>query len=334
MSNVGDQASVPVVGIDDGYADTKIYGAGGYVIPSRARLMAHGDDVHSSIAGLESRGIYLVHDKYIQVDPAIDGDDTCVDGYHGGPLNAAVIHQALLTAKYSGKTVDVAVGLPFGAYFLADGSVNQPLIDAKIANLRLPISRVDGRPLASIRDLKIYSQTVSAYIHHVVDSSGRVSLPEGPVGIVDLGGRTTDLVVVLPPRGFDFARSTSLSMGLLDVNRLLADFLRDECGVERPQSQWVQFAVRKGMFVNGSVQIDVSDKVAALKAEVSGQIVAKIKQLWGDGSGLEKVLFAGGGCDALPSVHEDWGFGDVVSAPAYANAKGMRKYMRFIDVER
>lgn len=328
-------SGVEFVGIDDGYADTKLFGSkGGFVIPSRGHAMALLDGVLPSVAKESSCGVYAVHDGFIQIDPTIDGDDTCYDGYHTSSLNAAIIHQALIMGNYGGRSVDLAVGLPFGSYFTPEGVVNEALIAQKIANLRRPISRVDGKELAKIERVNVYAQTVSAYLNQVIDASGGVQMMTGPIGVVDVGGRTTDLIVVLPPKSFDFQRSVSLNIGLMNVHQMLADYLRSELSIDFAPSQVIHLAVKNGRYAHGEKLFDVSSKVAEFKDIVSSSIVAKIKQFWGDGSGLEKVLFVGGGCDALPSIYEAWGGGEIVASPTYANAKGMRKYMRFVDFDR
>lgn len=319
------------VGVDDGYADTKIASARGcFVFPSRGKRLAAGEAPEVPLVKSAHPGLYLIDGERIQVDAAIGGDDTCNGDFHTSALDVALVHHVLGISGLAGQPVHVAVGLPFGAYFDADGRVNRELVEAKRQSLLRAVSREDGGPLAKIVDVSVFSQSLSAWINYVVDAKGVIRADLPSVGVVDIGGRTTDIVVVQPPNRVDMRHSATFPIGIMDVYRLVEQAL----GVRQMPSQLLQLAVTKGIYLEDGRTRDISAIVANAKAAVMGRIEWCIRDTLGDDVSLDSLLFVGGGYCALADIAQRFPRAVAVDSPAYANARGQWKALHFLGEKR
>jgi plasmid segregation protein ParM len=76
---------------------------------------------------------------------------------------------------------------------------------------------------------------------------------------------------------------------------------------------------------------DVGHEVVAAMQELAERLYAECRRQLGRGLELDRVLFVGGGAVALADHISDWFPNQAVaSQPAFANARGMLKYLRFI----
>lgn len=319
-----------LIGIDDGYADTKIASSAGcLVIPSRGVRLLDGQ---SGVPALQHKGFsatYVVDGERIFVDPTISGDDTRTEGFHTSDLNVALVQHALRAAKFSGQSVVVAAGLPLGSYYDAEGQVNWDLVEAKRSSLLRPVLVEGDGQSCEITDVHVYPQTVSAWIGTVLDSKGRMQQAGGPVAVVDIGGRTTDFAVILPPNRIDPARSASMNLGIVDVHDAVRQHLAG-LGIDAP-APLVQIAVRSGSYPNGEQVLDLREVVGRAKHELGERITEAARRLLGAGDELESVLFVGGGYNAMQWVSRAFDNAKPVESPAYANARGMWKYLKYVQ---
>jgi plasmid segregation protein ParM len=318
-----------LVGVDDGYADTKTAAQSGcIVIPSRARHLAPAE---SGAGGLGGAAAYLIDSARIKVDPTIDGESTRFAGYHTSDLNLAIVHHALCKAGLAGAPVALAVGLPLSEFYDTQGHVNGDLLEAKRANLMRKVVAENGSGTAIVETVHVMAQSICAWINHAMDSKGRVASSRRPIGVVDIGGGTMDAVVVLPPNRIDPARSGTRQIGVMDVHALVASEIRGLCRISHVPSQMVQIAVKHGVYVHENEKIDVRKIVVRAKRQVAESILKALRDVMGRVDDLESLLFVGGGYGVMPWVSEPFANAVAVESPAYANARGMYKYLRFVE---
>src|SRR5690606_16429698 len=131
-------------------------------------------------------------------------------------------------------------GLPVAAFYRADGQPRTAAIQQKRDSLTLPVVP-RGLPHSpppekvSVEFHQVIPEALAAWYDHViVTQDDGVTLDadrlNAPVAVVDIGGRTTDYVVV-QDQGVVHAASGSLEEGMLNVTARVA------AGIE------VQFAV-------------------------------------------------------------------------------------------
>jgi plasmid segregation protein ParM len=208
-------------------------------------------------------------------------------------------------------------------------------VEKKRASLKQPVDPIDGRLAASIAFHDVIPEALAAWYDHVIDEQGgEVTLAEerlgAPVAVVDIGGRTTDYVVVADQAVVHDA-SGSLRCGLLDVKRQVGEGIRAKYDLEVIGERTVEQAVQKGRVRLYGQDQDVSAQVREAKQQVLERIHAETRRQLGLGAELDRVLFVGGGTVALAEHVRDWFPNQAVAEhPAFANARGMLKYLRFV----
>lgn len=323
------------VGVDDGHWGIKLYTEDGQMltIPSRARSGRHvislGDSDDSDFYTLEDGSTFTVNPYLTQFE------DTRFKEYPKSGLNAVLVHHALYKAGFGGQDVAIETGLPVAHYYLADGSKDQVLIDAKRANLKRGVTR-SGQALANIVKAGVTTEAIAAYIDLLIDDDGNPSqhadeLQQSTSGFIDIGGRTTDSVVMLPGQQVVTERSGSSDVGVLQLNEAVASKLRTKFDLDQVPPIMVEKAIRDGAVRISGKDEPVGELVRAEKEKMADQIMAAVRVKIGSGKDLEFVEFVGGGAivmrDQLASHFPHARFPEH---PEYANARGMMKIAKFI----
>jgi plasmid segregation protein ParM len=328
-------SSEPIsVGLDDGYAYTKLALADGRLvaIPSRARVgranVTWLNEAQHKIAEYETEGTLYAAGE-------VDGEPTYFDGYPFSGLNRVIVQHGMQQAKLGGYSVHAVSGLPVSAFYLKDGSQRAETVAKKRASLKQPVDPIDGRLAASIAFHDVIPEALAAWYDHVItDDGGEVTLAEErlgvPIAVVDIGGRTTDYVVVADQAVVHDA-SGSLRCGLLDVKKQVGEGIRAKYDLEEIGERTVEQAVQKGKVRLFGQDQDVSALVREAKQQVLERIHAETRRQLGLGAELDRVLFMGGGTVSLAEHIRDWFPNQTVAEhPAFANARGMLKYLRFV----
>ena len=151
-----------------------------------------------------------------------------------------------------------------------------------------------------------------------------------PVAIVDIGGRTTDYVVV-QDQGIVHASSGSLPCGMLDVKQKAADGIQERFDLETLGEQRLAQAIEYRKVRLQGQDHDIAGLVDAAMDEVVERIHTETRRQLGLGTELDCVLFAGGGTVALVEHIRGWFPHQVIAEhAAFANARGMLKYLRYV----
>jgi plasmid segregation protein ParM len=188
------------IGLDDGYAFTKVALPDGRLIaiPSRALI---GRANVTWLNGSEQRVFEYETDDTVFAVGEVDGEPTHFDGYPFSGLNRAIVQHALHEAGLAGRSVHAVSGLPVSSFYLKDGSQRLEVVERKQASLKQPVQAVDGRQSAAIAFHEVIPEALAAWYDHIIsDTNEGVQLESErlgvPVAVVDIGGRTTDFVVV------------------------------------------------------------------------------------------------------------------------------------------
>jgi len=322
------------IGLDDGYAFSKLALADGRltVIPSRARVgranVTWLNEAQHTIAEYETDSAFYAAGE-------IDGEPTYFDGYPFSGLNRVIVQHALQQAKLEGHSVHAVSGLPVSAFYLKDGTQRAETVEKKRASLKQPVDPIDGRLAASIAFHEVIPEALAAWYDHVItDRGGEVTLDEArlgaPIAVVDIGGRTTDYVVVADQAVIHDA-SGSLRCGLLDVKQQVGEGIRARYDLEVIGERTVEQAVQTGRVRLYGQDHDICALVHEAKQQVLERLHAETRRQLGLGAELDRVLFVGGGAVALAQSIRDWFPNRAVAEhPAFANARGMLKYLRFV----
>jgi len=337
--------AVGQVGLDDGYAYTKVALPDGRLlaVPSRARLGSAGvtwiRDEEQKIFEYETGGcVYSVG--------AVDGEPTQFDEYPGSALNRVIAQHALQQAGMSGRSIHVVSGLPVSAFYRNDGQQRRQVIQAKRNGLQVSVEPVvprkashkaaqQGSLKASIAFHEVIPEALAAWYDYVIVmtddgvtlDADRVS---APIAIVDIGGRTTDYVVV-QDQGIVHSSSGSLNRGMLNIKIRVANRIQEHFDISELGEQSISRAVETHQLRLHGKNHDVSALVAEAKSELVERLYTETRRKLGRGAELDRVLFVGGGSAALASDIADWFPNQTIADhAAFANARGMLKYLQFV----
>jgi len=328
-------AIVPIpVGLDDGYAFTKLALPDGRLIaiPSRAQV---GQSDVTWINGAEQRVFEYETEETVYSVGAVDGAPTHFEGYPWSGLNRAVVQHTLQQAGFTGRTVDAVSGLPVSAFYSKSGEQRHETITRKRDSLKQAVRPLsDGLPVGIAFHEVIPEALAAWYDYVIVEQDDGVTLDADrvsvPVAIVDIGGRTTDYVVV-KDQGIMHASSGSLQCGMLNVKYSVTKDIQERFDLETLSEQLVSQAVEKKFVRLQGRDHDVAALVEAAKREVVERIHAETRRQLGLGVELDRVLFVGGGTVALAENIANWFPHQAIAEhPAFANARGMLKYLRYV----
>ena len=325
------------IGLDDGYAFTKIALPDGRLIaiPSRARI---GHSNVTWLNGSEQRVFEYETDDTLFAVGEVDGEPTHFDGYPFSGLNRAIVQHALQEAGLAGQSVHAVSGLPVSSFYLKDGDQRLELIERKRASLKQAVQPVDGRLPAAIAFHEVIPEALAAWYDHIIsEANGGVQLEAErlsvPVAVIDIGGRTTDFVVVTD-QAVRHDSSGSLRCGLLDLKRQVASAIRAKFDLEELSERATDDAVRSGSVRLFGKTHDVAEIVRDARRELVQRLHAETQRQLGRGAELERILFVGGGAVALAEDIRDWFPNQTIAPhPAFANARGMLKYLRYVCQE-
>lgn len=324
------------IGVDDGHWGIKIYTEDGKMltIPSRARSGRHvisiGESEDNDFYSLEDGSAFTVNPHLTQFE------DTRFKEYPKSTLNAVLVHHALYKAGFGGQDVAIETGLPVSHYYLADGTKDQTLIDAKKANLKRKVERGGGNALANIVQADVTTEAIAAYIDLLMDNEGNPTehaeeLQQSTSGFIDIGGRTTDSVVLLPGQQVVTERSGSSDVGVLQLNENVASKLRTQFDLDQVPPIMVEKAIREGVVRIFGKDEPVGDLVRSEKEKLADQIMAAVRVKIGSGKDLEFVEFVGGGAIVMrDQLAKHFPHARFPVHPEYANARGMMKIAKFI----
>ena len=324
-----------VVGVDDGHFAIKIVLENGttFSVPSRARAGRHMIAWKGAEEGLykTEEGLDYTVSEYLP-----NADDTRFKDYPRSPLNRVLVHHALRVAGFGGKDVSIATGLPVSYYYMADGRVNEALIAAKRENLRKGVTG-GSEAMARIARNIVTTEAIAAYVDQLIGMDGAESeeydtLNESVVGVIDIGGKTTDCAVIYPGgQQVDTERSGSNDVGVLILYGALESRLRAQFDLDNVPLRMIQDAIKTGTVkIAGEIQ-DVRDVVLAEKERLAEQIMAGVRSKIGSGKDLDSVLFVGGGTIVMQAQLEKYfPHCRFVKQPEFANARGMFKIAKYV----
>ena len=330
---MAEAVSIPI-GLDDGYAYTKVALPDGrlIVIPSRARVGHAGVTwIHEA----QQRIFEYETEDTVYAVGAVEGAPTQFEGYPWSGLNRAIAQHALQVAGLAGRTVHAVSGLPVSTFYRQRGEHREAAIARKRDSLKQAVRPLSDALPAGIAFHEVIPEALAAWYDAViVERDGKALLDEArvavPIAIVDIGGRTTDYVVV-KDQGILHASSGSLQCGMLDVKQLVEAGIQERFDLETLSEPIVALAVEHGVVRLHGKDYGVEALVNAAKQEVVERLHAETRRQLGLGVELDRVLFVGGGTVALADHIAHWfPHQAIADHPAFANARGMLKYLRYV----
>ena len=179
-----------------------------------------------------------------------------------------------------------------------------------------------------VSECRVIPQPFGALLTEALDDRGRIAnsrLATGTVGVIDVGGKTTNLLSV--SRLSEIAKETaSVNVGAWDAMRAIRDYLAQVCPNLELSDHQVMAAIIARQIPYYGQPVDLAPVVDATLKPMAEQVIAQATQLWNGGAGLDAVLVAGGGALLLGErVGRHFPHAQVVADPVFANVTGYWK---------
>ncbi len=321
------------LGLDVGYSDTKAVSADRRVnFPS---VVGTPDQGSFGVFSANGTGIILVEPAHVQIGEQAVLQSRFVNRREDRSWIESDEYYHLILAALTELTkatvVDLRIvtGLPIAFY----GNDRDTLRDLLMGEHRA--TRKDARAqVFRVADCRVIPQPFGCLLAEALDDRGNVAdmeLATGNVGVIDVGGKTTNLLSVnrLNEIGTETA---SVNLGAWDVVRAVKKWLSANCpDLDLRDHQVVEATIaRETMYFNEAINLEevVSDTLKPM----AEQVISEATQLWNGGASLRAILVSGGGALLLgPAIEAHFRHARVVKDPVFANALGYWRFAQYLD---
>jgi plasmid segregation protein ParM len=314
------------VGIDLGYSATKaIAGVDRTTLipsvvgtPDRARFSLNGTGIDLVIE-LPGDGTWLVGEGAITQSRFLDRreDRAWIESPSYRRLMLAAFTELTMATRVN---LTVVTGLPV-AFYSRD---KHTLRDLFLGEHR--VGREGCRAQSfRVRECRVIPQPFGALLAEALDNNGVVvnaKLATGAVGVIDVGGKTTNLLSV--NRLAEIGKETaSVNVGAWDAMRAVREHLAELCpNLEIRDHQVIDAVIAREVYYYGK-PVDLEPVVDRILEPMAQAVIAQATQLWNGAAGLDTILVAGGGAHLLGSrISRHFQHARTVDDPVFANARG------------
>lgn len=362
MSNNSLTDNVLAVGIDDGHDGIKVayfdFRKKSIVCFRMPSVAQEGIGDMASAPDYELNNMLIsIHKENNIVHYLVDSDrkvikepmDTRFAEYPLSDLNIALIAQALRKAGVPYGKLFITSGLPASQYFDKEsGKTNKTLIEAKHNNInRLPQVRSAAAPNMFYQVVGVdtlpegygVSLDLTTSDNDLMPTEFAIEAQDNGFIVVDIGGRTVDLVKImanLQPRPND---SYSFNSGILYLRDELRSRVADKIGISSLSDKMVDAIIQTGW--HGKPNKMGSTDLTEMRNYVLQSFAERIHReivgvLNNSDEAMGGVVITGGGSHALGNylvqALRNKGFRYEVTLqdqPEFGNAKGFCKYSLF-----
>lgn len=232
-----------------------------------------------------------------------------------------ILYMAALSALNLSGNVKVVTGLPVA--FLADKDALQSTLTGEWLFKR------NGKEYSvDAQEVKVIPQPFGTLLDLALDDDGDVvnsEIATGTIGIVDCGGKTTNLLAV--SRMAEISRETaSVNIGGWDVIRALREYINSQYPDRDFRDHELAEIIRLGSFNYFGKKVDVKSKIEELAAPLAQQVISQASQLWNGGASLDKIVITGGGSFLLGQyIESHFQHAETTKCPVFGNALGYHK---------
>jgi len=221
----------------------------------------------------------------------------------------------------------IVTGLPVA--FLGD----KDLVRDRLLGEHRPERERRSTQSLQVTAAKVIPQPFGALLSCALDDRGHEadsSFFTGTAGVVDVGGKTTNLLSAQGLRMIG-RETASVSKGAWDAVRSLRKWLTDHCpDLELRDHQVIEAIIARKVKYYGET-VDLSQPVDAILEPFAHDVLAAASQLWNGAAGLDVILVSGGGALLLgPYIKARFRHARTVSNPVFANALGFWRYAQYL----
>ncbi|WP_218309860.1 ParM/StbA family protein [Alteromonas antoniana] len=274
-----------IFGVDDGNYSCKLYGrvkndVVSQITPSLVRKGLNREKSVLEGTGIKGGGdaastFQIGEEVYSTGFVKTDSKRSQDRDYICSNENVAVVHNALHQAGMSGQEVSIMTGMPFKYFYKPSGEVNSNLVDRKKKAFKQVVEdfTTDRRPV-TIAKHGIMAQGEAAYYDLLIEMDFKHSstgikvtgkpnpeILEATVLVLDMGGGTTDPVLIKEGGVVDHTRSGTFEHGGYKLISELEDLVKAEHGLTRDlgREKYQEALLTGELRQNASRVLDVRD---------------------------------------------------------------------------
>lgn len=227
------------------------------------------------------------------------------------------------------EPVDLCVGLPFSYYIQKKDELKEGL---KNVNSNMKYERIEGVRKTSFNSIFCFPQGAGVYYSTIYDLDGNIkdfAQATKSVGIIDVGYRTTDFLVMGKGRnGISLKESLSGSLEEEGMNKAyqmvessVSETVGKEIGLVKVEKAILWF---DSQLEHKGDDIDITPYEEISYTDLSERISSKIKLKWGEEEdSLNSIIIAGGGGQTLyPVLGKKFEQSELEEDPSFANCRG------------
>jgi plasmid segregation protein ParM len=194
----------------------------------------------------------------------------------------------------------------------------------------------NGAQVFKVTACHVIPQPFGALLAACLDDRGRIidkTLAGGAVGVIDVGGKTTNLLSV--NRLAEIGRETaSVNAGAWDAVRAVRDYLaREYPDLEKRDHELVDAIKARGLNYYGE-PVNLGPVLDTVLEPMAEQVIAEAGQLWNGAANLDAILVSGGGAHLLaPYIARHYRHARTVADPVFANALGFWRFAERLATE-
>ena len=262
------------------------------------------------------------------IESAHNPYNTRTDGYPYEPVNTVLMHHALRMAGIDNDDIQVATSIPLNDYYKKDMAAYK---QKKKETVQIPVTTFDHKTLSVLEPKVIVPEGLAGWIDMCYDYAGQPlpGIPEGQVGLVDIGGRTTDICVV---QGLNVYGDTveTVSRGYLDVFAEINQMVNNKYPETRkfPVKTLDTSLTTKQLEIETGRVVDISEEIDRALKNFTNGIMRDVNRLLGGDRQLAGTCFFGGGVHHIRSEISKRPKTFIPDEPQFANARGAMKAYR------
>ena len=254
-------------------------------------------------------------------------EDTRLPEYPYSSINTVLMHHGLFKAGIRNPDIQLSTSIPLhDYYFKMDESKRK-----KRESVQRVITADSGIILPNIDHKMTLPEGLAGWIDMCFDKDGskKPNLPTGEVGLVDIGGRTTDIAVV---NGMSISTESidTVKLGYLDV----MDHLNELLNIRFNDSgQFAISALDKALRTqqieveSGRVE-DISQEVENVLHAFSDRTLQEIGRILGNRGQLSGTCYFGGGVEHIRNIILQQPKVFIPENPQFSNVIGCLKAFR------
>jgi plasmid segregation protein ParM len=231
--------------------------------------------------------------------------------------------------------LNVVSGLPIGYFKQNHERFNELLMGHHTITYHSHDGRETNKEIY-INKVRMLPQPMGSILNLLMDDTGKIvnkDLANQKIGVVDIGFRTTDFIILDRLRYIDRG-SRTIDSGISKGFSFIANKLREKAGVSVELYRLYRAAETGSIKMRGHgfAFTKVRDQVYS---QLAGTIASEIDRLWADDWDIDTIILSGGGCRELAQYLQPLITGNVLPVdlskdPRLNNVLGYIKYGRYV----